>query len=75
MPKTMNVSEFRKQVLDLLDHLPPEGIVIARRGEPLAKLTPMPKTGAAIIGALKGRVRAKGNLFSTGIRWEAQGDD
>jgi antitoxin (DNA-binding transcriptional repressor) of toxin-antitoxin stability system len=72
-PKTLNVSDFRKQVLHLLDHLPPEGVIIARRGQPLAKLIPATTTRYGDwIGSMKGMFEIKGDIMSTGIEWEAQ---
>jgi prevent-host-death family protein len=71
MPKTLNVSEFRKQALDLLDHLPAEGILITKRGKPLAKVIPAKRSYGDWIGSMKGQFEVRGDIFSTGIRWEA----
>lgn len=68
--KSLNVSEFRKQALDLLEHLPPEGVLITKRGKPLAKVTPVGL--GDWIGSMKGKLHIKGDIFSTGIRWEAE---
>jgi antitoxin (DNA-binding transcriptional repressor) of toxin-antitoxin stability system len=70
--KSLNVSEFRKQALDLLEHLPPEGVLITKRGKPLAKVVPMRSNIADLIGSMKGKLHIKGDIFSTGIRWEAE---
>jgi len=37
----MNATEVRRRFLSLLDELPEEGILISKRGEPLARLTPV----------------------------------
>ncbi len=37
----LNATELRKRVLSLLDHIPEEGIVITKRGEPKARLIPV----------------------------------
>ena len=37
----MNVTEVRRCMLSLIDDLPDEGIVITRRGEPMARLLPV----------------------------------
>lgn len=37
----LTVTEFRQQCLALLDALPDEGIVVTKRGEPLARITPV----------------------------------
>jgi antitoxin (DNA-binding transcriptional repressor) of toxin-antitoxin stability system len=70
--KSLNVSEFRKNALDLLEHLPPEGVLITKRGKPLAKVVPMRSNIADLIGSMKGKLQIKGDIFSTGIRWEAE---
>ena len=69
---SLNVSEFRQQLLNLLDSLPPEGIVITKRGRPVAQVLPIRKPGESLIGALKGRLKIRGNIFSTGERWDAE---
>ena len=72
--KTLNVSEFRKQALRLLDHLPPEGVLITKRGRPLARLTPVHEKLGNWIGSMKGKFEVKGDIFSTGDRWNADRD-
>jgi antitoxin (DNA-binding transcriptional repressor) of toxin-antitoxin stability system len=68
--KSLNVSEFPKNALDLLEHLPPEGVLITKRGKPLAKVVP---AGVGDwIGSMKGKLHIKGDIFSTGIRWDAE---
>jgi prevent-host-death family protein len=39
--KDLSVTEFRRQCLSLLDALPDEGVVVTRRGAPLARITPV----------------------------------
>jgi prevent-host-death family protein len=70
--KSLNVSEFRKRALDLLEHVPPEGVVITKRGKPLAKVLPLRSNVADLIGSMKGEIEIRGDIFSTGIRWEAE---
>jgi len=74
VPKTLNVSEFRKQALDLLEHLPPEGILITKRGKPLAKLVPARSDYGDWIGCMKGMFEVKGDILSTGEIWDAERD-
>jgi antitoxin (DNA-binding transcriptional repressor) of toxin-antitoxin stability system len=68
---TMNVSKFKEQCLFLVDHLDADGIVITKHGKPVAKVVPIESGCAHLIGALKGKIRIKGDLFSTGLEWEA----
>jgi hypothetical protein len=39
--KALSVTEFRRQCLSLFDALPDEGVIITRRGEPLAWIAPV----------------------------------
>ena len=41
MEKTVSVTEFKAKCLKILDELESQGIVITRRGQPVARLTPM----------------------------------
>jgi len=73
--KEISASEFKAKCLALLDDVGDEGIVITKRGKPVAKLVPIkPPTSAHLIGALKGELRVDpdDDLFSTGIRWNAE---
>jgi antitoxin (DNA-binding transcriptional repressor) of toxin-antitoxin stability system len=39
--KDFSVTQFRKQCLSLMDDLPAEGIVVTKRGKPVARVTPV----------------------------------
>jgi antitoxin (DNA-binding transcriptional repressor) of toxin-antitoxin stability system len=69
------ISEFRQQCLSLVDDLPPEGIVITRRGQPIAKVVPVKRSPSDLIGSIPDLIVDKNDdLFTTGIRWEAGWD-
>ena len=71
--KVINISEFRQQCLSLVDQLPSEGILIARHGEPVAKLLPVRGSGADLIGTAPDFLYDNDDdLFTTGIRWDAE---
>ena len=70
--KQLNVSEFREQCLSLLDELPAEGVVITKRGRPIARVSPIRKDNRALIGSLAGRLKIRGNILSTGDKWNAE---
>ena len=70
--KSLNVSEFREQLLALIDKLPPEGVIVTKRGKPVARVLPVRETGKSLIGALKGRLKIRGDILSTGERWNAE---
>lgn len=66
--KTIGAAEFKAHCLQILDELGPEGIVITKRGEPVAELRPLPRNHGRFIGILAGQVGAApdDDLFSTG---------
>ena len=70
--KQLSASKFKEQCLALLDRVDPEGIVITKRGKPVAKLIPFGADSADLIGSLKRKLRIKGEILSTGIRWDAE---
>ena len=70
--KTMPAAKFKAQCLALLDRVTPEGIVITKHGKPVAKLVPVSGESSGLIGRFKGKIRIKGDILSTGLRWDAQ---
>jgi prevent-host-death family protein len=70
--KHLNVSEFREQCLSLLDQLPAEGVVITKRGHPVARLLPVRDNDGDLIGSLSGVLKIQGDVFSTGESWDAE---
>jgi len=46
--KTISASEFKAKCLRILDHLGPQGVVITKRGQPVARVIPFPKRPARI---------------------------
>ena len=70
--KHIAAAKFKEQCLALLDQVDEEGIVITKRGKPVAKLIPIRAESASLIGSLKAKVRIKGDLLSTGVSWNAQ---
>ena len=65
-------AKFKEQCLALLEDVDPDGIVITKRGKPVAKLIPLGADSADLIGALRGKLKIKGNIMSTGIKWNAE---
>ena len=70
--KQIPAAKFKEQCLSLLDRVGPEGIVITKRGRPVAKLIPIRTESANLIGLFKGKLKVRGNILSTGLRWDAQ---
>lgn len=67
----MNASKFKEQCLAVLDRLEPQGLVITKRGKPVARLLPISADCSELIGSMKGKIRIKGDLMSTGLHWNA----
>lgn len=75
MVKELDAEVFKDQCLPLLDRLDADGLIITKNGKPVAKITPY-ETGCEIqgrdlIGSLRHKITIKGDLFSTGLRWES----
>jgi prevent-host-death family protein len=66
--KIIDAAQFKKQCLDLLDEVGPEGIVITKHGKPVARLIPIEVESSGLFGSLAGEVVIKGDLLSTGER-------
>ncbi|HVV52112.1 MAG TPA: type II toxin-antitoxin system prevent-host-death family antitoxin [Polyangia bacterium] len=69
--KAIAAAKFKAQCLALLNHLDPEGLLVTKHGKPVARVLPVSRASADLIGALRGRVRVTGDLISTGARWDA----
>ena len=70
--KEIAAAKFKEHCLSILDEVDEDGIVITKRGKPVAKLIPIRAESATLIGSLATKVTIKGDIFSTGIRWHAQ---
>jgi len=70
--KQIAAAKFKERCLSILDRVDPDGIVITKRGKPVAKLIPIRTASASLIGSLKGKLKIKGDILSTGARWDAQ---
>jgi antitoxin (DNA-binding transcriptional repressor) of toxin-antitoxin stability system len=70
--KTIAAARLKERCLDVLDDLDEEGVVITRGDKPVAKIVPWKQSSKELIGALKGRVKIRGDILSTGKRWDAE---
>jgi prevent-host-death family protein len=68
----MKASQFKAQCLSVLDHLDPEGIVITKRGKPVARVVPFASSCAHLIGSMRGKFEVRGDLMTTGLKWDAE---
>lgn len=69
--RTIGATEFKARCLALLDEVDSEGIVITKRGKPVAKLVPVQEDYHALKGKYKGKITVLGDIMSTGERWNA----
>jgi prevent-host-death family protein len=72
MERRIGAAEFKQKCLALIDEVGPDGIVITKHGKPVAKLVPLGGDAVELIGALRGRIAIRGDILSTGVRWDAE---
>jgi prevent-host-death family protein len=70
--KKIPAAKFKEQCLTLLDRVDSDGIIITKHGKPVAKLVPIHTDNTKLIGSLKGKIKMKGNILSTGMKWCAE---
>ena len=74
--KTIPAAEFKAKCLRILDELEPGGILITKRGRPIARVLPVATVdNQKLIGSMKGKIQITGDLLSTGVRWDAEDID
>ena len=69
--KEIGAAKFKEQCLALMDNLDADGIIVTKRGKPVARLIPYEANDGDLIGSLRGKLKIKGDIFTTGLRWNA----
>ena len=69
--KEIGAAKFKEQCLALLDQLDSDGLIITKRGKPVARVVPYDSQGADLIGSLRHKLKIRGDLFTTGLHWDA----
>jgi prevent-host-death family protein len=70
---TIPAAEFKAKCLRLLDDLGPGGILITKRGRPVARVLPVAASdNQKLIGSMKDSIEIHGDIFSTGVKWDAE---
>ena len=69
--KVIGAAKFKEQCLALLDNLGNEGLVITKRGKPVARLLPVERHDAELIGSLRDKIVVRGDILATGVIWDA----
>ena len=72
MVKQIGAAKFKEQCLKLIDNLTADGIVITKRGKPVARVLPVHVTSSQLIGTMADKIRITGDLIGTGRRWDAE---
>ena len=70
--QTISATEFKAKCLKIFDDLGAEGIVVEKRGKPVAKVMPIKDDDFEIFGSMKGSIKINGDIMSTGIKWDAE---
>jgi prevent-host-death family protein len=70
--KQIGAAKFKEHCLAILDEVDEEGIVITKRGRPVARLMPVHTASGDLIGSLTPYMVITGDLCSTGVRWDAE---
>jgi len=70
--QTISATEFKAKCLHIFDHLGADGIIVEKRGKPIAKVTPIKPVNSEWIGSMKGEIKIFGDIMSTGERWDAE---
>ena len=69
--KEIGAAKFKEQCLALLDQLDADGLIVTKHGKPVARVVPYDSRGADLIGSLRHKVKIRGDVFTTGLRWDA----
>ena len=80
--KSVGAFYFKEHCLELLAQLDAQGLIITQDGKPIAKVIPheeIPREqqddewkSSVLIGSLRDKITIHGDIFSTGIRWNAE---
>ena len=68
--KEIAAAKFKEQCLALLDQLDPDGLIVTKRGKPVARVVPY-DSQADLIGSVRHKLKIRGSLFTTGLHWDA----
>lgn len=72
--RTIEAAQFKAQCLALLDHLESDGLIITKHGKAVARVLPYAQQDADLIGCLRGKIKIKGEISTTGVCWNASAE-
>ncbi|MBI3819627.1 MAG: type II toxin-antitoxin system Phd/YefM family antitoxin [Planctomycetes bacterium] len=70
--RTIAADRFKNECLSILDNVDPDGIIITKRGKPIARLLPIRDDSGRPIRSTKNRIIINGDIYSTGVKWNAE---
>ena len=70
----IGAAKFKERCLALLSNLDPDGLVITKRGKPVARLLPYEQEHSELIGSLRHKTTVVGDILTTGVEWHADGE-
>ena len=71
--KTITATEFKAKCLRILEELGPYGLVITKHGRPIARVYPESNSdNTKLVGSMKDSIKIHGDIFSSGVRWNAE---
>ena len=56
------------------DRLDLDELVVTKYGKPVARVVPYDDRDAHLIGSLRHKIEVKGDIFTTGVRWDADAE-
>ena len=65
--RTIGVAKFKEQCLTLLDRLDADGLIVTKRGKPVARVVPYDRQHADLVGSLRHKIRIRGDILTTGL--------
>lgn len=69
--KMIGATKFKEQCLTLLDQLDADGLIVTKHGKPVARVIPYDRQCADLIGSLQSKIKIRGDILTTGLRWDA----
>lgn len=63
--KKIGAAKFKAQCLELLDELDDDGLIVTKRGKPIARIVPYGRGFADLIGSLRDEIAIHGDIEST----------
>lgn len=69
--KRIGATKFKEQCLTLLNRLDADGLIVTKHGKPVARVLPYEPQGTGLIGSLRHKIKIRGAILTTGVRWDA----